>query len=103
MALYANILFPKEQLQRSKDLLEVIDKLHLNTAPAILLTTLERTRSTVAELDKFIRDDLLRHTNGKSKARRRAWATNKTRVRELRDTLKENREFLHAAMSAVTS
>ncbi|KAN0102667.1 hypothetical protein V8E51_010980 [Hyaloscypha variabilis] len=70
---------------------------------ALQQTTLSRVQLTIEELHQLIQKKILKNVNGTLRARRRAWARNKSTIYRLRDTLKESRENLLAALTANSS
>lgn len=65
-------------------------------------TTLSTAKSTLEKLNQLVQVKLLKNMHGTSRARKRAWARNKSKVYKMQNELKELRASLTAAMGAST-
>ena len=76
----------------------------MNKTCGIVMITLSKAQATIDQLNQLIETKLLKHTVGEtSKARRRAWGRNKSKIQRFRDDLLQSRENLLAALTANSS
>lgn len=77
-----------------------INDQHAVSLSAVITTSLSRAKLTLEELDRLIRVKLLTNVNGASRARRRAWTRNRSKIYKIQAALKEHRVNLLTALSA---
>lgn len=88
----------KEQIEDFTSLLDEIDRQRTASISTTISTSLSRAKLTLEQLDQIVKNKLLRNANGGSRARRRAWVRNKSKVCNIQNALKEHRLNLLAAM-----
>ena len=67
---------------------------------ATVAPILSKAQSTLEELDQLLQVKFLRNIHSTSRARKRAWARNRSKVYKMQNDLKELRASLIAAMGA---
>ena len=67
---------------------------------AAVATILSTAKSTLEKLNQLVQVKLVKNMHGTSRARKRAWARNKSKVYKMQNELKELRASLTAAMGA---
>ena len=100
----ANETILQDQLESFQAVVREVDKPYGSEAQGLVQAILAKANVTIEQLHRLIQVKLLRSTKGgTSRARRRAWATNKSKVSRLHVALKEHRENLLVALSANSS
>ncbi|KAG4441393.1 hypothetical protein IFR05_003150 [Cadophora sp. M221] len=94
----------QEQLENFNSLVQEIDRSQGEGTDGIITQSLTRAKLSIEQLHQLIQIKLLKNLNGgTSRARRRAWTRNKSKILALRDVLKECRDNLSVALSAKNS
>lgn len=88
------------QMEQFSILLEGI-RHHEGVCDSAAVGTIHSTaKSTLEKLSQLVQVKLLKNIHGTSRARKRAWARNKSKVYKMQNELKELRASLKAAMGA---
>ena len=90
----------QEQVGNFTSILKEIDDQQALSLSTVITRNLSRAKLTLEQLDQLIRARILKNVNGTSRARRRAWTRNKSKVGKFQDALKDHRMDLLAAISA---
>jgi hypothetical protein len=90
----------QEQVEHFTNLVKEINDQHAVSLSSVIKTSLSRAKITLEQLDQLIQVKILKNVNGTSRARRRAWTRNRSKVYKIQNALKEHRVNLLAAISA---
>lgn len=90
----------QEQVEDFASLVKDIKDEQTQSVPPAIAAALHRATLTLGQLHNVIRSKVLCEQGSTARARRRAWARNRSNVFGLQDTLKENRLSLLVAISA---
>ncbi|KAH7418993.1 kinase-like domain-containing protein [Cadophora sp. MPI-SDFR-AT-0126] len=94
----------QEQLENFSTLVQEIDRSQGEGTDSVVTQSLTRAKLSIEQLHQLIQIKLLKNLDGgRSRAHRRAWARNKSKILVLRDVLKECRDNLSVALSAKNS
>lgn len=93
-------VFPQEHVEQFAILVEEIRGQCTDCPSSVIATSLSRAKHTLDKLDHLIQVNLAKNVHGTSRARRRVWARNKSKIYEIENELKEHRANLTAALSA---
>ncbi|MCJ1429915.1 hypothetical protein MMC29_007830 [Sticta canariensis] len=88
------------QVEHFSILLEGIHRQEGVYNSAAVATILSTVNSTLEKLNQLVQVELVKNMHGTSRARKRAWARNKSKVYKMQNELKELRASLTAAMGA---
>ncbi|KAL9045865.1 MAG: hypothetical protein Q9214_001166 [Letrouitia sp. 1 TL-2023] len=87
------------RVEQFSTLVKDIDAQQAIRSSAAIAAILAKAKLTLERLGELVQNKLLKNVNGTSRARRRAWARNKSRVYRIQAELKEYRANLTAAVS----
>lgn len=90
----------QEQVEHFTALLNEIESQNAIISSPVIERGLSRAKIKIGQLHEIIQVKILRNVNSTSRARRRAWTRNKSKICSIVDALKEYRQILLTAISA---
>jgi hypothetical protein len=90
----------QEQLEHFTALLNEIGSQNATLSSSVIETSLSQAKITMEQLHQLIQVKILQNVDGTSRARRRAWTRNKSKICSIVDALKEHRQNILTAISA---
>lgn len=91
---------PQEHVEQFVTLVEEIRGQCTDSPSTVIATALSRAKHTLDKLNQLVQGKLVKNIHGTSRARRRLWARNKSKIDRIQNELKEHRANLTAALSA---
>ena len=96
-------LMPSLNKDQTESFLILVNEIKIQPVDSLstaICKTLSRARYDLEQVNHILQAKVLRNVDGTSRARRRAWARDKSKIYKIREALKEHRLDLMAAMGA---
>ncbi|KAL9043848.1 MAG: hypothetical protein Q9214_002976 [Letrouitia sp. 1 TL-2023] len=99
----AAVVLEGGQVEELSFLIEEIRRQDVSSTSAVVATTLHKAKLALEKLNGLIQAKLIKNIHDTSRARRRVWARNKSKVKRIQIELQGHRSNLIALMSALST